>query len=233
MSELNFLHKLWLKFWPKRSSGVIAEQLRHPKGNLGRIVANKLNETNALLYDVTIDAMDLRDHSSVLELGFGNGRFFKKIFTKASDLKITGLDFSQLMVDTARKENSELIENGELNIVYSTCQALPFDADQFDKVFSVNVVYFWDDPGESLREIFRVLKPGGKFYTSIRLKETMQNFPYTQYGFTLYDEEEWKTLLTRHKFIYTEGLHIKEPDMMLDGDSFPMESICMVAQKPL
>jgi len=233
MSEKNIFHKLWSWIWPMKSSEAIAEQLRHPKGKLGRIVADKLNETNAQLYDFTFDTMVINDRDHILELGFGNGRFFKKLFNKARNLKVTGIDFSHLMVTTARKENEDHIHAGDLEIVYSTSYALPFDADQFDKIFSINVVYFWDDPAESLREIYRVLKPGGKFYTSIRLKDTMIHFPYTKHGFNLYDEESWKALISKFKFNYLEGFKLNEPDLEIQGTKFQMESICMVAQKPI
>jgi len=233
MSEQNFFRKLWLRIWPMKSSGVIAEQLRHPRGKLGKIVADKLNETNAHLYDFTFDTMEIEDGEHILELGFGNGKSFKKLLNSAKDLRVTGIDFSHLMVTTARRENEDYIDAGELEIVYSTSHALPFDADQFDKIFSINVVYFWDDPAESLREIYRVLKPGGKFYTSIRLKDTMVHFPYTKHGFTLYDEDSWKTLVSKFRFKYLSGTKLTEPDLEIEGAKFQMESICMVAIKPL
>ena len=39
--------------------------------------------------------------------------------------------------------------------------ALPFDEAYFDTVTAVETVYFWPDPEEDFKEIFRVMKPGG------------------------------------------------------------------------
>jgi ubiquinone/menaquinone biosynthesis C-methylase UbiE len=41
-------------------------------------------------------------------------------------------------------------------------ERLPFADDCFDKVLCVHVLYFWKDLDVSMREIARVLKPGGR-----------------------------------------------------------------------
>jgi len=211
----------------------IAKQLRHPKGKLGEVVAKKMNESNEFLYDFTLDTMKLQNLNRIMEIGFGNGKFFDKIFSRASNLKISGIDYSELMVRSARLNNALAIEAGNLEICYSNSEALPFDSNTFDKIFSINVVYFWEKPNEILEEIYRVLKPGGLFYTSIRLKDSMINLPFTQFGFKLYDEASWKDQLLQSHFIFNEGATVLEPEFELNESKFRLESICMVAQKPL
>jgi SAM-dependent methyltransferase len=48
-------------------------------------------------------------------------------------------------------------------------ESLPFPDDFFDKVLCVHVLYFWKDlDASSMREIARVLKPGGRLGLSFR-----------------------------------------------------------------
>ena len=210
----------------------IAKQLRHPKGKLGELVAGKMNESNAFLYDFTLRTMQIQDDNAILELGFGNGKFFEKVFAQAKNLKVAGVDYSELMVNDARKFNAESIRQKSLDILYSNCQALPFDSNIFDKVFCINVIYFWENPREILDEIFRVLKPGGSFYASVRLKESLGQLAYTRYGFNFYEEESWKVHLANSHFEYLEGLEVDEPEFLLNGHELHFQSVCMVAQKP-
>jgi SAM-dependent methyltransferase len=137
------------------------------------------------------------------------------------------------MFKTAQKNNEEAIVSDILDLRFGDCDVLPFDTDAFDKVFCINVVYFWENPMDNLMEIHRVLKPGGKFYTGIRDKDSMNNMPFTQYGFAMYDEESWKTQLVRNLFSFEETFITEEPPIEFNGDYFTPKSLCLVAQKPL
>jgi ubiquinone/menaquinone biosynthesis C-methylase UbiE len=48
-------------------------------------------------------------------------------------------------------------------LVQANVNSLPFQDEQFDKVFSIHTVYFWHELSPTISEIFRVLKPGGAF----------------------------------------------------------------------
>lgn len=233
MARSNFIQRIKSWIFPTPGPQQIAKQLRHPQGKLGEVVGRKMNESNESLYDLTIDCMALKDHDSLIELGYGNGRFFEKIFSKAKNLRVVGIDFSEVMVRTARETNETRIDNGELRLLYGNCTALPFDSNQFDKVFCINVIYFWENPVEYLHEIYRVLKPGGRFYSTIRLRDSMKNLPFTQFGFTLYDEADWKSILNNNKFNYISGKLLHEPGTDVMGNKMELESICMMAEKPL
>jgi SAM-dependent methyltransferase len=65
-------------------------------------------------------------------------------------------------------------------------ESLPFADDFFDKVLCVHVLYFWKDLDVSLREIARVLKPGGRFGLLFRIKAdpaAIASFPAEIYRF--------------------------------------------------
>jgi ubiquinone/menaquinone biosynthesis C-methylase UbiE len=222
--KLNFIKEFLNK--------TIAKQLRKPSGILAGKVGNEMNITNSFLYDFTIEAMQLKNDESILEIGFGNGKFFDKIFSTANDLKISGLDFSAEMVKVAKVNNPSTSNNGELTLRLGSSDNIPFPDNSFDKVFCINVIYFWEQPAAHLQEIYRVLTPGGKFYCSIRSKESLVQMPFVKYGFNVYSQDEWVTTLETNMlhFVHTEKTQ-NEPDAVFDKQLYKVESLCIVAEK--
>jgi ubiquinone/menaquinone biosynthesis C-methylase UbiE len=221
-----------LNFIKRFVNKTIAKQLRKPGGILAGKVANEMNKTNGFLYDFTIKAMQLKDGESILEIGFGNGKFFDKIFSTANDLKISGLDFSPEMVKVATGNNPSPSNAGKLTLRLGSSDKIPFPDNSFDKAFCINVIYFWEKPRDHLKEIYRVLKPGGSFYTSIRTKETLVQMPFAQYGFNIYTQDEWITMLENNflNLVHTEKTQ-NEPAAVFDKKFYKVESLCIVAEK--
>ncbi len=209
----------------------MARQLRKPGGAMGHKVGLMMNKANAFLYDFTLHTMQLSSGDAVLEIGFGNGMFFEKIFSKTSDLKITGLDFSAKMLKEAQENNQQLINTGKLNLAAGSSSQMPFGDNSFDKIFCINVIYFWDEPLQHLQEIKRVLKRGGKFFATFRTKESMEKMPFTKYGFTSYTENSWKALVEQSGLQLHQALLTDEPEANFKGNSFRVQSYCLVAIK--
>lgn len=206
--------------WPK----LMAQQLRRPSGLLARLTGNKMNKANESLYRLTFNNLNLKEGDSILEIGFGNGKFFSELNTKAKHLNISGIEHSKEMVDEAIRKNLPLLESGVLKVSVGSSDNLPFDDNSFDKIYCINVIYFWENPNLHLREIHRVLKPGGIFCTGFRPKENLSKFPFTNFGFTLYSGGEWKSILEENGFQY-----VKSDLEKLEGS--PFESLCMVSTR--
>jgi SAM-dependent methyltransferase len=224
---MNFFQRILQFLRPTPSPEVVARQLRQPSGLLAQKVGNKMNESNAPLYDFALREMKIRDDEHILEIGFGNGRFFEKIFAEAENLQLAGLDFSKDMVQAARSNNSALVKSGDLELHLGSSDVMPFADASFDKIFCINVVYFWEKPADHLREIRRVLKPGGRFYAIIRSKETMLQLPFTPYGFTVYEAAEWTAILNNNGFPETEVVTLSEPPVDVMGVAMPFSSMCI------
>lgn len=221
-----------MNFIKKYLAKTIASQLRKPSGVLATKVANKMNQTNGFLYDFTISTMEITDNESILEIGFANGNFFDRIFSASNNLKLYGLDFSPEMVKEATNNNQAAIADGNLILKLGSSDKIPFPDNSFDKVFCINVIYFWEKPADHLKEIYRVLKPCGKFYTSIRKKESLVQMPFSKYGFNIYTAAEWINILQLNQFHFLLTLKTEnEPDTELDGKFYKMESLCIVAGK--
>ena len=210
----------------------IARQLRKPRGLLARKTGNAMNKSNEILYDLTIQTMQPADGESILEIGFGNGKLFWKIFSAANNLRISGLDYSRDMVAEATNYNRQHVESGHLDLRLGSSDNMPFADSSFDKVFCINVVYFWDKPADHLKEIHRVLKPGGRFLATIRDKDVMNRLPFVKYGFQVYSPEEWIDVLARNNFQFVNKIKsVNEPDINIDGQLLKVYSWCIVARE--
>lgn len=220
-------------FFQRLKFSIMTKQLRKPSGLLARKVSSKMNEVNEVVYDFTLENMNITENEAILEIGFGNGKFFNKLFANAENIKIWGIDFSKDMVGMAIKNNQSSVKAGKLNLQLGSSDDLPFADESFDKVFCINVIYFWDEPEKHLSEVHRVLKPNGEFFAAIRSKETFGHLPAADYGFTLYNEAEWRTVLEQNHFIFAGSTRKKEDqrNAISDDTLAPHEILCLIAKK--
>ena len=97
-----------------------------------------------------------RAHGRVLEVGIGTGR---SLDYYAADTRVTGLELSTEMLVHADRHARAIGRDAEL--VQGDAQHLPFDSDTFDTVVAQLVLCSVPDHGLALREMARVLRPGG------------------------------------------------------------------------
>lgn len=224
---LSFIHK-WLKQLRLKA---LAKQLRKPSGTAGSKVGEMMNKANHFLYEATLAEMQLQPNESILEIGFGNGLFFEKIFHSNPSITIAGLDYSSQMIKEASRLNSKRIAGNQLRLYKGNSDQLSFADNSFDKIFCINVIYFWDNPAIHLQEIKRVLKPSGIFYVTIRSKESMLQMPFTKYHFKLYRPEEWQLLLAQQQFQLLQIKNIEEPIVQFKEQDVQLQSLCISAKK--
>ncbi len=210
----------------------LARQLRKPGGRFGKKVGTMMNRANKNLYDFTISIMQPGYYQTLLEIGFGNGKFFQQVLDSAEGLTLAGIDYSKTMLQSAESNNQDLIRSGKLKLFQGNSDQLPFPDESFDKVFCINVAYFWDEPLSHLNEIRRVLKPGGMFYVTVRTEESMQRMPFTKYGFNKISSENWQQHCNKAGFIWEKEEKLVEPPSEHQPDPRPFESLCFVVRKP-
>ena len=63
----------------------------------------------------------------------------------------------------SQKYNEADIIAGKMDVLEGSVEELPFDDASFDKITTVESFYFWPDPAENLKEVYRVLKEQGTF----------------------------------------------------------------------
>lgn len=209
----------------------IAQQLRKPSGEAAATIGEKMDTVNEPLFELVREAMQPVDNQRILEIGFGTGTYVNRLFSDAASLKYHGIDYSPDMLAMATRANKDLLEAGRINLASGESHDLPFEDQYFDKVFCNMVVYFWDRPEDHLKEVHRTIKDGGYFYTGMRTLESMNQFPFVQFGFVLHDPEEWMNILGRNGFQAREAARRLDPVIKDEEGDKQMESVCIVAQK--
>ena len=209
----------------------IASQLRKPSGEYGIQVGEKMNEGNWHINLDTIEALQLQPADNILEIGMGNGFFVKNILSVNPSIKYAGCDYSELMVEASVNLNEAFIANDQAAFYEADANSLPFADEIFDKAFTINTIYFWENPSLELAEVWRVLKPNGRFIVAIRPKVFMQHLPFTQYGFTMFTKEELAALLLANRFKVIDTIEKQEPDAEINGVKIPIAGLLVIAEK--
>lgn len=182
----------------------LAAQLRQPSGEKGLMIGDMMNTTNIKMSLQSIDKLHLKNNDAVLELGHGKCGHLDYLMNKAENLSYRGLEISELMHREAQKQNAERIEKKQALFSLFDGNNIPFPDNTFNRVFTVNTVYFWRAPLEYLTEIYRVLATGGILNITFAHKEFMQQLPFTQFGFTLYHTGDVQNLISKTPFSKTE-----------------------------
>ncbi|MGZ4855078.1 MAG: class I SAM-dependent methyltransferase, partial [Candidatus Angelobacter sp.] len=84
-----------------------------------------------------------------------------KLAAIATQGKVYGLDYSKESVAMASRVNREWIDMGRVEIREGSVSQLPVSEDVFDLVTAVETHFWWPDLPAGMREVLRVLKPGG------------------------------------------------------------------------
>jgi ubiquinone/menaquinone biosynthesis C-methylase UbiE len=91
----------------------------------------------------------------LLEVGSGSGRILSSIHQRDPALRLTGIDLSPEQTELARSNHPEI------EFVCGNGEALPFPDATFDFVIFFDYLEHIEHPRQSLKEMVRVLKPGG------------------------------------------------------------------------
>ncbi len=174
----------------EKALATLAAQLRSPEGPQGKEIAKNMNQSNASLNRWVIQSLSIAPGDHLLEIGMGNGFFCQEILSKNATATYTGCDYSTTMVREAEALNTQWTQAHRASFVRAPAHRLPFPIDSFNKSFAVNTFYFWDHPVTELKEIFRVLKPGGRFVVGMASPDTLRLLPFTRYNFNLYHQDE-------------------------------------------
>jgi len=121
----------------------ISRQLSEPSGLGGRIIARLMNRGNASLNARAIEHLSLTPEASVLEIGFGGGATLPLLLGQAD--RVAGCDRASDMVAAATSRHPEDIASGRLRVDAGDVHALPYADGEFDRILTVNTVYFWPD----------------------------------------------------------------------------------------
>jgi len=103
-----------------------------------------------------------RPEGRLVDVGCGPGYLAARISRKYPELKVTGLDISEVTL-TIAKRNWPSDEYDNLEFLVADAQQLPFSDSSVDFIVSSLSLHHWQDARKALSEIYRVLMPGGRF----------------------------------------------------------------------
>jgi ubiquinone/menaquinone biosynthesis C-methylase UbiE len=137
-------------------------QCQKPRGWLGRLELWRMNLSHSRVTDWGLTHIPIEDHYTILEVGCGGGRTISKLAARATQGKVYGVDYSEESVAASKRTNARWIDMGRVEVRYGSVSQLPFPDGMFDLVTAVETHFWWPNLPANMREIFRVLKSGGK-----------------------------------------------------------------------
>jgi arsenite methyltransferase len=191
----------------------VARQFARPSGILGFLMRGTLNKVNARVNAAALDALSLDSSSTLLDVGFGGGLMLRQALERLPQGHAAGIEISQPMLKLARRSFRRELAAGRLELAEGSVSAIPFDSASFDAVSAVNTLHFWPDPLAGLRDVLRVLRPGGKLVVVMRPKEYLNRIRFTSHGFTAYEDAELQALLERAGFVHVAIEQRPDADM--------------------
>ena len=158
----------------------LGAQLRQPSGIFGRMVSKMMDKRNKESYEHIILELDLESNNSILEIGYGPGQGISMIVNKVPDCIIHGLDFSELMFKKASQRNRKAIMNGKVKLNFGELTNYDFGLESYDKIFCLNVIYFWSDLNKVFLKIHSLLNNDGAFWIYMTHKEEIEKLKFTE-----------------------------------------------------
>lgn len=108
--------------------------------------------------------MRLGAAEAVLDVGCGTGWLLRLLAERIPRGRFVGVDLADQMVAQARQAVGD---EARFTFAVASVERLPFPEASFDRVVSIESAYYWPDPAAGLREIARVLRPGGSAWILI------------------------------------------------------------------
>ncbi|GFR69418.1 demethylmenaquinone methyltransferase, partial [Elysia marginata] len=157
---------------------------------------SRILETNA------VKLCKIKPDHKVLEIGFGSGIGLQAAYNVVKDGKgvVYGVDPSLHMVSSVSKKMRKAVRDKKVFLFHSTADQIPLNTDSVQRVFHSDCYYFWPLMRPAMREIFRVMQPGGVMITLMNLQHLQQ---FQKAGYLKYatvDPVKYMTCLENYGF---------------------------------
>ena len=180
---------------------IMFSQAACPRGFWGGLMARWLMPMAHMpFYKSTATTLNLQPEDDYLEIAIGSGVFIKKY---ASHVKsVTGLDYSKDMVEMAAKVNRKLIKAGTADFQYGDACQLPWEDNRFSAGAVIGAFEFFSKPAESIKELHRVLHPGGRLVitTGMHADDGQDHTKEKSLGMKCYTADEIETMFREAGF---------------------------------
>jgi ubiquinone/menaquinone biosynthesis C-methylase UbiE len=138
------------------------DQYRCPMGSRGKLAAEVMNIQHEALTLWGLSHVTVGSDFAILDVGCGGGKTISRLARLAPQGKVYGIDYSIDMVRFSKIINEDLISQNCVEIIAGSVEKMSFRDDLFNLVTAFETYYFWNNFPNSLKEINRVMKHGGK-----------------------------------------------------------------------
>jgi ubiquinone/menaquinone biosynthesis C-methylase UbiE len=174
----------------------IARQLGHPSSVIGPLVLAPLwNGRNRALNDMALEALSLSAGDTVLEVGFGGGYLLEQLLRRSTSARVAGIDASGAMTAHCRRRFRSDLRAGRLELQRASAGAIPYEAGAFDKVVSVNSLFYWPDVARGIAECWRVTRAGGALVLVFTSSGSLEGRSFARHGLSLHDGPEMRGMM--------------------------------------
>jgi ubiquinone/menaquinone biosynthesis C-methylase UbiE len=121
-----------------------------------------MNSRHSRVTDWGLSHASAGERDIILDIGCGGGRTVSKLAAIATQGKVYGIDHSRESVAMAMRTNKKWIDLARVEVREASVSRLPFSNDAFDVITAVETHFWWSALPADMREVLRVLKPGGR-----------------------------------------------------------------------
>lgn len=111
--------------------------------------------------DLMIHHLRIQPGEQLLDVGCGTGEPALRLI-RTTGAKVTGITISQVQVDSANQRAREQGLSDSAHFELVDAMMLPYEDESFDAAWALETLFHMPDRGQVLREIARVLRPGGR-----------------------------------------------------------------------
>ncbi len=158
---------------------------------------DRMQEDHFWFVQEALQPMELGEADQVLDLGCGGG-WASRVMRKQLGARgmVVGLDISDQMVAVARASSTTY---SSLYFLCASAEHIPCRDEIFTKILSISAFYYFADQKAVLKELARVLRPGGQLLLLTGLYKDLPHWPDAAHSLrvpvTLHSAQEYKAML--------------------------------------
>jgi ubiquinone/menaquinone biosynthesis C-methylase UbiE len=164
-----------------------------------------MNSRHSKVTDWGLSQASIGKQDIILDVGCGGGRTVGKLAAIATQGKVYGVDHSAESVAMAMRTNKQLIDIARVEVREASVSRLPFSDGVFDVITAVETHFWWPALPTDLREVLRVLKPGGRLIIIAEVYKGSEAF--ASKAVERYSEKTGMALLSveEHREMFTDA----------------------------